>query len=630
MCEWIRACNIERMHVQVDKLQHELNLLAPKKIPPEKEHHVIVEAQQSFRAIELALHGERVHLEEKFLEEKLTGTKEEKEILKSVLASSASATQISALAKEKEELVARAKALEMAETEVHKLKTDVDGRDEKLQEREKQLLQALEKATAEQKDFEETSAMRMRAMQDKESKVTAKINELKSYQGDESKIEAILELKRVIGDKENQLLEKSKVIEKLELEQRQTAENMRETVDALVDKATESLVKEMSKQEDRIEKREELVSAQSSRLESEMAKVQGIARADKLMKEAENKLKRANEQQLINQRREEELIALGKQLDVERDSLRRQDADKNKDDVDKMALAFDHRARGLHMQIKELKSNEKQLNAKIARLEGRASRGDSSVTPKEQSRLQTGDAAKVEGWDSRFVDPDNPTSEELREAANRLSDEKKELDNKEYKMTVEHTKLKSSLEVQMAEVKLRQEELDAREADLSRERDTFSSKMKGLADLDPGTLEETRQKIKADMDQIIAEFEQVKKQQNAKQEALLAEVREAEHEFERRKGFLTSKNKVMDYVQEAEDVAVEWQDYRDHSQHLDSLISSENLHISHLLALQQMYADKLAVIHAQVSVCSHAHMCTCVCCSSRAVCTCAHLCAVCL
>jgi hypothetical protein len=607
------------MNVQVDKLKNDLKLLAPKEVPSEKEHHLVVHAQQSFRGIELTLQQEQIHLSKKFLEEKLTGTPEEKEILKSVLASSASATQISELAKEKQTLIARAQALELAEAEVNALKTDMDGRAENLREREQQLKSALEKAFAEQKDFEESSAARLKALEDKETKLTSQINELKTYHGDESSIAAILELKRSIAHMENQLLEKDKLILKLEQAQRQTTEKMRETVDALVDKAAESLAKEMSKQEERIEKREELVSAQSTRLESEMAKVQGLVQADKLMKDAENKLKRATEQQTINQRREEELLALARQIEAERDSLRKQDANKNKEEVDKMALAFDHRARGLHQQIKELKANEKQLNAKIARLEGRSSRsesrGEPGVTPKDHSRLQTGDAAARSGaldaWDSRFLDPENPTVEELREVARRLSDEKKDLDNKTYKMTMENTTLRSSLQVQMAEVKLRQEELDVREAKVSQEQENLSSKIKGPADLAPDSLEQMQLRLKIEMDETVAEFEQAKRQQQAKNDVLLAEIREAEHELERRKGLLSSKNKVVDFMQEAEEAAVEWQGYRDHSQHLTSLVSSESLHISHLVALQQMYADSLAVIHSQVFVCTCTSMRAC-------------------
>ena len=66
------------MNVQVDKLKNDLKLLAPKEVPPEKEHHLVVHAQQSFRGIELTLQQEQIHLSKKFPEEKLTGTPEEK------------------------------------------------------------------------------------------------------------------------------------------------------------------------------------------------------------------------------------------------------------------------------------------------------------------------------------------------------------------------------------------------------------------------------------------------------------------------------------------------------------------------------------------------------------------------
>jgi DNA repair exonuclease SbcCD ATPase subunit len=319
------------------------------------------------------------------------------------------------ITKEQETLMARAQGREEGEKDLQARKLEVENRESSVKDLEKHLTSALEKATAEQRAFEETSSSKLNQLQDKEKVITEKINDLRALESDDSRMEAILVLKQTIAEKEKVVRDKDRVIAKLEKELHASTATMRETVDALVDKAAEGLVKEMNKKEEKIEKREELVSAQSNRVEAEKAKIHDLARAEKALKEADNKLKRANELVAMNTKREEELLALAKQLDRERTA----GAGKNKDganveDLDKMATAYDHRISALSKQIKDLKDNEIKLLAKIQRLE-KSSRGTPSSTP---SNTLGGRKTGLANWSwslqDQFADPENPTKEELR------------------------------------------------------------------------------------------------------------------------------------------------------------------------------------------------------------------------
>jgi len=328
--------------------------------------HAALSAHLSLRSIELEVRDESVKLQDRLLRDKLAGTSEEKEILKRVLESSASTLQVSEFAREKEAhhartkadqeaFAAKAAALNAQEAAFQAQKLEVEQQDTRAKDLEKQLHAALEKATLEQHAFEESSSERLKALQHKEQSVKGKLAELHAFQGDESKIEAILELKKMLANRDEKVVSKDKVIARLEKELRGSAATVRDTVDALVDKATESLVKDMTKLEDKIEKREELVSAQSSRLEAEMAKIQDIARGERTLREAETKLKRANEQLAANNKREEELMGLVKQIDREREMLRKErEGGGNSHEADSMATAFDQRIRSLNQQVTDL------------------------------------------------------------------------------------------------------------------------------------------------------------------------------------------------------------------------------------------------------------------------------------
>ena len=585
----------------VNRMQRELQALTThSKVSPDKEQQMVA-AQQAYRTIELDLQEENVKLQSMFLLDKLTGTDAEKEILKQVMASSATNTQIGALAKEREAVIARQDALNEAQKLFETVQREVEQKEAVTKDLEKQVQEALEKATVEQKAFELSSCSRMQMLEDKEKTVKAKLTELRAYEGDESKIEAILELKKTISDKDKLVREKEKVIAKLEKELQESASRVRDTVDALVDKATESLVKEMTKKEDKIEKREELVSAQSSRVEAEMAKIQDLSRAEKALKDAENKMKRANEQLAINNKREEELLALAKQLDREREAVRKGGASEGKDgDVDGMATAFDHRIRGLNQHIKDLKANEKVLNAKIQKLEAssrRASTGATphGATPQEQSRLPTAataDATEIDAWNSRYLDPANPSKEEVRHEAARLQDLNSVLEARSVKMKTDQVQLQSHYDLQMAELKLRQESLDQQQSENDRQREAMSaitSKIEGLENMSQEQIESLREKLKDEMKEMLTEYQSAKAQDDARRQALQLQIDEAEEKYARRSMALRSKTKILDYVQEADElsqVPLVHSAFVDHAKHLQSLISSPHLDISHLLALQ--------------------------------------------
>ena len=483
---------------------------------------LMVSAQQAYRAIELDMRHENIELQVKILEEKMTGTDEEKEILKRVLASSACATQIADITKEKEMLIARARAVETAENALLAHERDMQQRETTVSDLEKSTHAAIEKATMEQETFEANSAARMKELGVKEEKVTAKLRELKTYEGDESKIEAILELKRIISDKEKVLQDKDKIISKLEKEIQESMTTVRDTVDALVDKATENLVKEMTAKEDKIEKREELVSAQSSRLEADMAKIQQLGSAEKMLKDAEIKMKRANEQLAINNKREEELLALAKQLDHERDAIRKHGKDSSKEEVDNMATAFDHRVRGLHQQVKALKENEKQLNAKIVRLEAGSRRAVMGSSPVVQGRPKA-DVSSIEGWDSRFLDPGNPTKDELSQETARLRDVHKELESKAAKLMAEESEHRSSYMAQLEELKVREQQLDEQQMELTHERESLASIAGDVPEIDnisPGAVDDMRQKLQGEIAEIVSEYQNAMKEHRVKLHAL--------------------------------------------------------------------------------------------------------------
>jgi hypothetical protein len=546
------------------------------------EDQMIVAARIALREIELELQGESVRLQTLMLQEKMTGTPEEKEILKQVLASQAKDTLMSELAKEKEALEARARSLESEASTLQQRKIEVEQKEAQTSDLERQVQSALEKATAEQKAFEESSAARIQTLEEKERKVQAKINELHTYEGDESKIEAILTFKQTIADKEKQLLDKEKAIAKLEKELADSAENVQGTVDALVEKATQSLIKEMSKKEDRIEKREELVSAQSSRLEAEMSKIKEIARAEKSMREAENKLKRANEQLQINAKREEELNALAKALDREKEELRKKAQTASNEDLDGVVTAFDHKVRSLHQQIKDLKENEKKLQSKITKLEARSRGNSSAVSPKPQSRPRTdatkGDISKNEGWVAQYLDSENPTREELSQEAVRLSEVQKDLETR----IEAYTQIKSDSELKLVDLELRQEKLAAREDALSK----LMSKFGGLEDMTEDKFENLQEQFKTEMEAMVAEHESAKAEHRVRQELFERQIRDLEESCTRRVELLSSKSNIIEYVQKIDNAAVEHSDYLQHSENLKTLVTDPKTDISHLVALQ--------------------------------------------
>lgn len=591
----------EALEQHVNRMQSQLQALTThSKLSPDKEQQVVV-AQQAYQAIELDLQEENVKLQSRFLHEKLTGTDEEKEILKQVMASSATNTQIAALAKEREAVMAGEDALEAAQKIFEDVKREVEQKEADTKGLERQVQEALEKATTEQKAFEISSASRIQILEEKEKTVREKLAELRTYEGDESKIEAILELKKMISDKDKLVREKEKVIAKLEKDLQESASRVRDTVDALVDKATESLVREMTKKEDKIEKREELVSAQSSRVEAEMAKIQDLSRAEKALKDAENKMKRANEQLAINNKREEELLALAKQLDREREAVRKGVASEGKvADVDGMATAFDHRIRSLNQQVKDLKANEKVLNARIQKLEASSRRASTVATPQEQSCLPTGDTNKIEGWKLHYLDPANPTKEEVRQEAARLQEWDNLLEAKSMKMKADQAEHKSIYDLQMAELKLRQQSLDQQQAECDTQREAIAaitSKIEGLENMNGEQIETLREQLKAELDDMLAEYQTAKSQHDARREALEQQIRQTEESYARKSFALGSKTKILDYVQEANElshVPLDHPGFDQHSKHLESLISSPGLDMSHLLALQVSLHPSLA------------------------------------
>ena len=592
---------IRRLHLQLE------TVTAHSQVTPDRELQIVA-AQQAYRAIELELQDENLRLQVRFLQEKLTGTEEEKNVLKQVMESSANSTQVSQLAKEKQALInerqeydSQVQALKRESEDLGIRRLEVDEKDTLVKALEHQVHAAIEKAASEQKAFENSTSKRMQELEEKERTVRAKLAELRAYGGDESKIEAILELKKTIAEKEKLMQDKDKTITRLEQELNESSSNVRDTVDALVDKATENLIKEMTRKEDKIEKREEAVSAQSSRLESEMARMQDAKRAEKALKDADLRLKRANEQLAMNNAREEELLALGKQIDSEREAIRKQKKQvKSPEEIDEMHTAYDHRIRGLNQQIKELKANEKQLSAKISRLETRSRAPSTGAASKDQSRLQTGDPSEARGWDLQYLDGENPTVDEIREAGRQLQEARRDMDSKIQRM---ESSFRSEYDVKAAELRLREEELDEKEAEMMRHRQAISqltSKMDGLEDMTPDQISALRERHQNEINAAMAEYENVKAMHEVRLKDLEHKTTLAEAGFAKRVSVLASKSQVLDFAGAAQDAELDFDGQSEHFTQLRSLISSSDIDVSHLKALEAMYQERLDLISSQV------------------------------
>lgn len=327
-----------------------------------------------------------------------------------------------------------------------------------------------------------------------------------------------------------------------------------------------------------------------------MSKIKEIARAEKSMREAENKLKRANEQLQINAKREEELNALAKALDREKEELRKKAQTASNEDLDGVVTAFDHKVRSLHQQIKDLKENEKKLQSKITKLEARSRGNSSAVSPKPQSRPRTdatkGDISKNEGWVAQYLDSENPTREELSQEAVRLSEVQKDLETR----IEAYTQIKSDSELKLVDLELRQEKLAAREDALSK----LMSKFGGLEDMTEDKFENLQEQFKTEMEAMVAEHESAKAEHRVRQELFERQIRDLEESCTRRVELLSSKSNIIEYVQKIDNAAVEHSDYLQHSENLKTLVADPKTDISHLVALQEMYQEKLADITTQV------------------------------
>ena len=97
--------------------------------------------------------------------------------------------------KEQATLMERAQGLEEGEKDLQARKLEVEKRESSVKDLEKHLTSALEKATAEQRAFEETSSSKLNQLQDKEKVITEKLYDLCVLESDESRMEVILVLK---------------------------------------------------------------------------------------------------------------------------------------------------------------------------------------------------------------------------------------------------------------------------------------------------------------------------------------------------------------------------------------------------------------------------------------------------
>ena len=559
-------------------------------------HLTTDDLQNSQRVAEDA---EKMEKEKAILEEEKAILENEKAVL---------ASQNDLLAKETASVIARAQDLQAAEAAFASQRDAFDQREAQVQELEKQLQAALMKATAEQHAFEESSSARLRVLEEKESQVESKLEELRAFRGDESKVEAILELKKTIADKDKLLGIERERIANLEKELEVSASRVRETVNVLVEKATEEIMKEMSRKEDKIEKREELLAAKSSRLEAEIAKIHDLSRSEKTMRDAEQKLKRANELLAENVKREVELSNMAQHIEEMRIQAQvARDKAAISGDVDQMATAFEEKIRKLNQQIKSLTASEKQLMAKVQKLESSSRRATSTETKIVQNQSEKIDEqrpAADKGWGVREPSGAHYSSnEELRDLAARMREQEQDLAEKMSQMTEKQTHLQMTYDAKIAEMKQRQEELDAQQAKLAKESSEISvltQRFKGLQEMTDEQVAVLRQQRQAEIDGIVAQYDKAKAEQRLKQTNLERQVREGEEELLRRAQLLGSKAQVLGYIQEAQEASLDHAGYRQHSEHLKALATSPSLNVSHLFALHGMYEDRLSEISAQI------------------------------
>jgi hypothetical protein len=146
--------------------------------------------------------------------------------------------------------MARAQGLEEEDPQARKL--EVEKRESSVKDLEKHLTSALEKATAEQRAFEETSSSKLNQLQDNEEGITEKLNDLRALESNDSRVEAILVLKQTIGRPTKQGQRHSRAGKGAA----RVGCNDAQAVDALVDKAAVGLRKETIKEEEKIQRSE--------------------------------------------------------------------------------------------------------------------------------------------------------------------------------------------------------------------------------------------------------------------------------------------------------------------------------------------------------------------------------------
>ena len=74
----------------------------------------------------------------------------------------------------------------------------------------------------------------------------------------------------------------------------------------------------------------------------------------------------------------------------------------------------------------------------------------------------------------------------------------------------------------------------------------------------------------------------------------------AEEGFAKRAALLASKSEILDFTQEAAQETPDFDGQSHHSSQLKSLISSADVNLSHLMALEDMYKERLVQITNQV------------------------------
>ena len=360
----------------------------------------------SLRKAELQDLEEKLHSEQSYFNELVCvklGSAHGRADLQRLMAFDTREQKVSALEQERAQVLEDSARLQTDRAAMAALETSLQEKELSLAVLAARLEHALQKATSEQAQFESTVSARAKALVEKEQEMGQIWSRLDQAADVETGRKQIASLALLQAEHEHRLKQKEEQLAMLEAAIEREREELPHKVQALVNDAVLPANLELRQREEELRIRQQALAVEAEALQADKTQWAVVKQRAKMAKDAEAKLKLADERLALLEAREGEVAKLAADLDRDHDILRRAQAlqIETKERLAKQAYDYETKVKELALREAELKQQEAVLSAQIVQLEKRE-RSQMLDKPEGQAANGADPSAKLQReWERR-------------------------------------------------------------------------------------------------------------------------------------------------------------------------------------------------------------------------------------